>query len=174
MVVAGDVPFRSCEKPRHATAVFATGTRNTAIWGETGGRLLIIVVASSHFRTQVGLPKKVPLAVLLKSTRPSYDVRFCSCPCPPEARQKKSTPGALPATSRQLHLEHPVCFFAVKQATAGFKCNNFQPGQIATKLASHQEEGKSPPRHTPGRGFLSRDHGHLFYRKIVGVFVSLI
>ena len=39
-------------------------------------------------------------------------------------------------------------FFAVKQATAGFKYN-FQPGQIATKLTSHQEEGESPPRHEP-------------------------
>ena len=48
-----------------------------------------MLVASSHFRTQVGLPEKVLLAVLLKSTRPSYDMRFCSCPCPPEARQTK-------------------------------------------------------------------------------------
>ena len=29
-------------------------------------------------------------------------------------------------------------------------------------------------KHTPGRGFLSRDHGHLCYRNLVGVFVSLI
>ena len=43
----------------------------------------------------------------------------------------------------------PSVFFAVKQATAGFKCNNFQPGQIASKLASHQEEEENPPRHKP-------------------------
>ena len=28
--------------------------------------------------------------------------------------------------------------------------------------------------YTPGQGILPRDHGHLFYRKPVGVFVSLI
>ena len=34
--------------------------------------------------------------------------------------------------------------------------------------------GRPLVRDTPGQGILPRDHGHLFYRKPVGVFVSLI
>ena len=33
-----------------------------------GGKRAILVILASHFRTRMGLPKKVPLAVLLKLT----------------------------------------------------------------------------------------------------------
>ena len=71
--------FRSCEQPRHVTAVFAR-PRNTAVWGKTCH--LVIVATSSHFRTQGGslvtLPKKFQLRSCLNQRDLLFFVFFCS------------------------------------------------------------------------------------------------
>ena len=74
---------------------------------------------------RVGLPKKNPIAVFNETELRA--VLFLSVPTGAKPGKNKPTSGALPVTSRQLNLEHRVRFFAMKQATEGFKFN-FQPG----------------------------------------------
>ena len=72
-----------------------------------------------------------PIAVLLKSMRPSYVHRFCSCPCPPEARQKKNRrPGLCCQLLAGSYIWCIQCvFFAVKPTTEGWFKFDFQPGK---------------------------------------------
>ena len=51
-----------------------------------GTETAILVISASHFRARVATPKKAPLGIRLKPTRPSY-MRIWPEPNPPEARQ---------------------------------------------------------------------------------------
>ena len=106
--------FRSCEQPRHVTAVFAR-PRNTAIWGKTGHHL-VIVARSHHFRTpRVGLPEKVPIAVLLKSSTEQRSVMFLSVPTGSQA--KKIDARGFASYQPAAKFGAPSAFFACGEAS---------------------------------------------------------
>ena len=95
-------------------------------------------------RYWVSRKKSLPLvAALLKSTRDrATTCGFVLVRAHRKLGKKKPTPGALPATSRQLHFEHPVCFFAVKS-----KPQKGINAIIPTRANRHEEA-----RIAPGRG----------------------
>ena len=53
---------------------------------------ILVIILASHFRARVDTPKKVPLGVLLRSTRPSYVCIWAKLDRP-EARQNLRRPG---------------------------------------------------------------------------------
>ena len=110
----------------------------------------------------MGLPKKsLPLSHLRSCLNQRDRATTCGSVLVRAHRKlgkKKSTPGALPATSRQ-HLEHPVFFFAVKQATAGFKCNNSNQGKSPRSSHRTRKRGKAHPDTSPTTETRPRSRG---------------